>query len=350
MLNVANPVRSAPETDEDLPRATKGSVAVLVCNLGSPDKPDTASVRRYLREFLSDRRVIELSPWIWKPLLNGVILVRRPAKTAHNYQNVWNKEHNEAPLISIVRAQTELLAGALARDNVVVDWAMRYGKRSVGSRVQALAAAGVDRILIAALYPQYSASTIATVNDVAFAALQKMRVQPALRTLPAYFDEPSYIEALAVSLEKTLSEIDFEPEKILITFHGLPRSYIRKGDPYESQVEETTRLLKARIAPKWGDRFMLTYQSRFGKAEWTKPYTDETIAASPSEGIKKLLVMMPGFSADCLETLEEMAVTNAELFHENGGTHYAAVPCLNDSSAGMHALETVIRRELSGWI
>jgi ferrochelatase len=226
---------------------------------------------------------------------------------------------------------------------------MRYQRRSVGERMRALAEAGADRILVAPLYPQYSASATATVNDVAFAALQKMRAQPAVRTLPPYFADPVYIDALAASLERALAGLKFEPEKILVTYHGLPRSYVDAGDPYERQCEETTRLLKARLG--WPDsRFMITYQSRFGKSEWTKPYTEEVIAELPRQGVKRIVVIMPGFSADCLETLEEMRVRNAELFHQNGGTDYAAIPCLNDSPEGMRVLETVVRRELQGWI
>jgi ferrochelatase len=322
---------------------------VLLCNLGSPDKAEAGSVRRYLREFLSDRRFIETSPWIWRPILNGIVLVRRPARTAHAYATVWNNERNEAPLITTVRSQAEKLGEALAADGVQVDWAMRYGARSVGARLRALTEAGAERILVAPLYPQYSASATATVNDVAFAALQKMRAQPALRTLPAYYDDPVYIEALAETLEQTLAALPFEPEKVLVTFHGLPRAYIDAGDPYERQTVETTRLLQARLG--WpSERLMITYQSRFGKTEWTKPYTEEVIAELPRQGVKRILVMMPGFSADCLETLEEMRVRNAELFHANGGADYAAVPCLNDSPEGMRVLETVVRRELQGWL
>jgi ferrochelatase len=348
-LNLQRPISSAAKAAGGVAVQKGGGVAVLLCNLGSPEKAEPGAVRRYLREFLSDRRVIETPRAVWLPILNLIVLARRPVRTAHAYQSVWNTERNEAPLITIVRSQAEKLQAALAADAVVVDWAMRYGQRSVGSRIRALAEAGADRILVAPLYPQYSASATATVNDVAFAALQEMRAQPAVRTLPAYYNEPTYIEALATSLRSALAGLKFEPEKILITFHGLPRSYIDAGDPYEAQCEETTRLLKARVGAL-GDRFMITYQSRFGKSEWTKPYTEEVIAELPKQGVKRIAVMMPGFSADCLETLEEMRVRNAELFHENGGTDYAAVPCLNDSPEGMRAIETVVRRELGGWV
>ena len=349
-MTVQPPLRDLPAGSPTAApiRASGGKIGVLLCNLGSPESSDPAAVRRYLREFLSDRRVIETSPLIWQPILS-LILVRRPVKTAHAYQTVWNNERNEAPLITTVRSQAEKLQAALGEEGVIVDWAMRYARRSVGERVRALAASGVDRMLIAPLYPQYSASATATVNDVAFAALQKLRAQPYVRTLPAYYNDPVYIDALAATLMKSLASLSFEPQKILITFHGLPRVYINGGDPYEGQTVETTRLLKAKIGPV-ADRIMINYQSRFGKTEWTKPYTEDVIADLPKQGTKRILVMMPGFSADCLETLEEMRVRNAELFHENGGTDYAAVPCLNDSPEGMGVLETVVRRELQGWI
>jgi ferrochelatase len=322
---------------------------VLLCNLGSPTAAESGAVRRYLREFLSDPWVIETPRWMWLPSLNGIILVRRPVRTAADYRKIWNTERNEAPLVTIVRSQAERLGAALAAEGVIVDWAMRYQRRSVGERMRALAEAGADRILVAPLYPQYSASATATVNDVAFAALQAMRAQPAVRTLPAYYDDPVYIDALAASLERGLAGLKFEPEKILVTYHGLPRSYVDAGDPYERQCEETTRLLKAKLG--WPDsRFMITYQSRFGKSEWTRPYTEEVIAELPKQGVKRIAVVMPGFSSDCLETLEEMRVRNAELFHENGGTDYAAIPCLNDSPEGMRTFVTVVRREVLGWV
>jgi protoporphyrin/coproporphyrin ferrochelatase len=343
------PSQSGPNAGPHRGPAGNGRIGVLLCNLGSPDKAESGSVRRYLREFLSDRRVIEASPLIWQPILNLFVLARRPVRTAHAYQTVWNNERNEAPLITTVRSQAEKLQAALAGEGVVVDWAMRYGQRSVGQRMRALTAMGLDRILVAPLYPQYSASATATVNDVAFAALQAMRAQPYVRTLPAYYNDPAYIDALATSLKNALAGLSFAPEKVLITYHGLPRSYIDGGDPYEGQTVETTRLLQARLG--WPDeRLMITYQSRFGNAEWTKPYTEQVIADLPKQGCKRIVVMMPGFSADCLETLEEMRIRNAELFHENGGLDYAAVPCLNDSAEGMRVIETVVRRELQGWL
>jgi ferrochelatase len=326
-----------------------GSIGVLLVNLGSPVRADTGSVRRYLREFLSDPRVIETPKIIWWPILNLIVLARRPARTAHAYQTVWNNERNEAPLITITRSQSDKLGAALAADGVIVDWAMRYSLPTIEERLTGLIEAGCERILIAPLYPQYSASTTATVNDIAFGALQKMRWQPALRTLPAYYDEPTYIAALATTLEAGLAKLPFDPELVLVTYHGLPLSYIAAGDPYQRQCEETTRLLRQRLG--WPeDRLMITYQSRFGGAEWTGPYTDAVIPDLARRGTRRIAVVMPGFSSDCLETLEEMAVRNGELFRENGGVDYAAIPCLNDSPEGMLAIETVVRRELSGWL
>jgi ferrochelatase len=348
---MSKPSRPAPAATAVAAAAAPpaGQIGVLIVNLGSPAAKDSGAVRRYLREFLSDRRVIETPRAIWLPILNLIVLARRPVRTAHAYASVWNNARDEAPLISITRAQAEKLQTALGGEGVRVDWAMRYGRPTIAARLTALKEAGCDRVLVAPLYPQYSASTTATVNDVAFATLQKMRWQPAIRTLPAYYNEPSYIEALAISLKKRLAELPFAPEKILITFHGLPRSYIDAGDPYEGQTLETARLLKAALG--WPEeKFMITYQSRFGGAEWTGPYTEDVIANLPKQGIRRVVVMMPGFSADCLETLEEMAVRNDGLFKENGGTDYAAVACLNDSEEGMRALETVIRRELQGWL
>ncbi len=325
-----------------------GKVGVLLVNLGTPDATDYWSMRRYLKEFLSDRRVIELPRLLWWPLLNLVILTTRPKRSGHAYASIWNTERNESPLRTITRAQAEKLAPAFAGD-VVVDWAMRYGTPAIGERIEALKAAGCERILIMPLYPQYSAATTATVNDKAFETLQKMRWQPALRTLPPYHDDPVYIDALARSIERSVAALDFEPECVLASFHGLPKSYFLKGDPYHCHCQKTTRLLRERLG--WSaDRLRLTFQSRFGKAEWLKPYTDETVAALAKGGMRRLAVVSPGFAADCVETLEEIGTQNAEIFHEHGGEKFAALPCLNDSPEGIDLLEHLARRELSGWI
>jgi len=327
-----------------------GRIGVLLVNLGSPAGTDYWSMRRYLKEFLSDRRVIEVWRPLWLTILNLFVLTTRPSKSGHAYSIVWNHERNEGPLVTISRSQAEKLGAALAADaRIVVDWAMRYGEPTIASRIDALKTAGCDRILVAPLYPQYAAATTATVNDVAFAALQKMRWQPALRTLPPYHDDPAYIDALAKTLSESLAGLDFEPELVLASYHGLPRDYLDKGDPYHCQCQKTTRLLRERLG--WpGDRLRTVFQSRFGRAEWLQPYTDVTITELADSGVKRLAVIMPGFSADCLETLEEIAIRGAETFRAHGGEHYAAIPCLNDSPEGMALIETLVRRELAGWI
>ena len=295
--------------------------------------------------------MIEVSRPVWWVILNLFVLTTRPSKSGHAYSVVWNNERNEGPLVTITRSQAEMLGTVLAAADrrIVVDWAMRYGEPTVASRIDSLKAAGCDRILIAPLYPQYSAATTATVNDVAFAALQQMRWQPALRTLPPYHDDPAYIDALATTLSASLADLDFEPELVLASYHGLPRDYLDKGDPYHCHCQKTTRLLRERLG--WPEDHLRTvFQSRFGRAEWLKPYTDETIAELAQAGIRRIAVAMPGFSADCLETLEEIAIRGAETFRAHGGEHYAALPCLNDGPEGMAMLETLVRRELAGWI
>jgi ferrochelatase len=323
-------------------------VGVLLMNLGSPSGTDTGSVRRYLKEFLSDPRVIETwRPWWWL-ILNLVILNIRPKKSAHAYSQVWNKELNQSPLIVITRRQSEALAARLAGEGIVVDWAMRYGEPAIGPRLEAMKAAGCERILLVPLYPQYSAATTATANDAAFAALAKMRWQPAVRTLPPYHDDPAYIDALATSLKDALAGLPFEPEMVLTSFHGLPREYLDKGDPYHCQCQKTARLLREKLG--WpAEKLRIVFQSRFGAAEWLTPYADITLSELAKSGVKKIAVMMPGFSADCLETLEEIAIRGAETFREAGGEQFAAIPCLNDSDPGMAMVEALVRRELAGW-
>ena len=323
---------------------------MLLVNLGSPAGTDYRSMRRYLNEFLSDRRVIEVPKWRWWIILNLFVLTTRPSKSGHAYSLVWNKQRNEGPLVTVTRSQAEKLGAALGAsdERIVVDWAMRYGAPSVASRIEMLKAAGCDRILVAPLYPQYAAATTATVNDVAFAALQKMRWQPALRTLPPYHDAPAYIDALATTLLASLGRLDFEPELVLASYHGLPRDYLDKGDPYHCQCQKTTRLLREKLG--WpNERLRTVFQSRFGRAEWLQPYTDVTIAELAKGDVRRIAVIMPGFAADCLETLEEIAIRAAETFRENGGEHFAAIPCLNDSPEAMALLETLVRRELAGW-
>jgi protoporphyrin/coproporphyrin ferrochelatase len=328
-----------------------GPVGVLLVNLGTPDATDAASVRRYLREFLHDRRVIEEDTLLWKFVLNVIILPRRPRRRGLDYEKIWNREKNESPLKTITRSQADKLAAALAQTGkpIAVDWAMRYGNPSVRSRLAALAAQGCVRILVVPLYPQYAAATSATVCDEVFRALMDMRWQPALRVVPPYFDEPAYIDALATSLEAHLQALPFAPDVVLASFHGIPKSYSDKGDPYANHCTETTRLLRERLQ-LGDDKLIMTFQSRFGRTEWLKPYTDTTVRELAARGVKNLVVVTPGFAADCLETLEEIAHENAGYFRAGGGANFVAIPCLNDTAEGMRVIETVVLRELQGWI
>ena len=327
-----------------------GKVGVLLVNLGTPDGTDRVSMRRYLKEFLMDKRVIEWPRIAWYPILFGIVLNTRPAKVGKAYETIWNKERNESYLRTYTRSQAELMARALAdHPSVVVDWAMRYGQPSIAARMDHLQKEGCDRILVFPLYPQYAAATTATVNDKAFETLLKLRWQPALRTAPPYHDDPVYIDALAVSIEKHLATLDWEPEKVLASFHGIPQSYSDKGDPYYRQCQETAELLRQRLG--WsGEKLVVTFQSRFGPEEWLQPYTDKTVEKLAEDGVKRIAVFNPGFVSDCLETLEEIAEQVAESFLHHGGEKFTHIPCLNDTPEGMAVLETVVRRELSGWI
>ena len=325
-------------------------VGVLLVNLGTPDTADAKGVRVYLREFLSDPRVIENNGLIWQIILNGIVLQIRPARKAKDYLKIWNTEKNESPLKTITRAQAEKLGASIAdRKHVIVDWGMRYGNPSIKSRIDALTAQGCDRILVVPLYPQYSASTSATVVDKVALALKDMRAQPTVRFTPPYYDEQSYIDALAVSIDQHLATLSFKPETILASFHGMPQSYIDKGDPYQAHCIATIEALRRRMG-RDEKSLMLTFQSRFGYQKWLQPYTDKTIAQLAKDGVRKMTVVTPGFSADCLETLEEIAQENAEIFHQNGGEEFSAVPCLNDSDEGMDAIRQLVLRELQGWI
>jgi ferrochelatase len=327
-----------------------GRIGVLLVNLGTPEGTDYWSLRRYLKEFLSDRRVIEVNRALWWVILNGIILTVRPGRKGRDYAKIWNREQNESPLRTITRAQAEKLAETFTDTPTVrIDWAMRYGVPSIGDRLAALQADGCDRILLVPLYPQYAAATTATVCDKAFEALAQMRNQPALRVAPPYYDDPAYIEAVASSVEATLKTLPFVPEVLLASFHGMPKSYVLKGDPYEGHCIRTTELLRARLGLD-ARRLRLTFQSRFGNEEWLQPYTDETVKALPREGVRNLAVVTPGFAADCLETLEEIAGENAEYFRHAGGENFAAIPCLNASPEGVRVIAEVVRRELAGWL
>jgi protoporphyrin/coproporphyrin ferrochelatase len=331
------------------PAVAAGRVGILLVNLGTPDGTSYWPMRRYLSEFLSDRRVIELPRLVWQPILQGIILSTRPSKSGRLYDSIWNRDRNESPLRTFTRAQAEKLGVELAAEGVIVDWAMRYGAPTIADRLGALKNAGCERILVFPLYPQYSATTTATVNDKAFDALKGMRWQPALRTVPPYHDEPAYIDALAESIEKHLAALDFVPEAVIASYHGIPQSYLMRGDPYHCHCRKTSRLLGERLGWREG-RLLTTFQSRFGREEWLQPYTDKTVEGLAKDGVKRIAILNPGFVADCLETLEEIAVQNREIFLHNGGERFSHIPCLNDSPPGMRVLTTVALRELQGWI
>lgn len=334
----------------DHPPVRIGKVGVLLVNLGTPDGTDYAPMRRYLKEFLSDKRVIEWPRALWYPILYGIVLNTRPKKSGAAYAQIWNREKNESPLRTFTWAQGEKLAEALAgHPQVHVDWAMRYGQPSIEEVTKRMIAEGCDRIVMFPLYPQYSATTTATVNDRFFEVLQGLRWQPAIRTVPPYHDEPVYIEALARSIENHLATLYFEPEKVIASYHGIPQSYFAKGDPYHCHCHKTTRLLEQRLGWEKG-RLMTCFQSRFGPEEWLQPYTDKTVEQLAKDGVKSIAVFNPGFVSDCLETLEEIAGEAGEIFHHAGGTNFTHIPCLNDSAEGMAVIEALVRRELSGWV
>ena len=327
----------------DHPAIAAPRIGVLLVNLGTPNAPEPGAVRLYLKQFLSDPRVVEIPQLVWQPILRGVILTTRPRKSAHAYRQVWTDQGS--PLAAITARQAAALAGAFGPE-VIVDHAMRYGKPAIGDRIEALKERGCDRILIAPLYPQYCAATTATANDEAFAQLRRMRWQPALRTLPPYHDDPAYIAALKESVEAGLAALDFEPEALLASFHGMPERTLQLGDPYHCHCRKTARLLSEAL----GRDLTVTFQSRFGRAKWLEPATDVTLEQLPKSGITRVALVAPGFSADCLETLEELAIRGRETFLGAGGSNFAYLPGLNDSKAGIDMLRTILRRELEGWL
>ena len=339
------------EATAEHPPVADGRIGVLLVNLGTPEATDYWSMRRYLAEFLADRRVIEENRVKWWLILNLIILMVRPRRKGRDYDKIWNRERDESPLKTITRAQSEKLGQMLAAvdGRVTVDWAMRYGNPSIASRLEALQKQGCERILIVPLYPQYAAATSATVCDKAFDALKTMRWQPAVRIAPPWHDDPVYIEAVATSLEQELNKLAFKPDMILASFHGVPKEYLIKGDPYYCQCHKTARLLGARLGLD-ESRFMLTFQSRFGTAEWLQPYTDMTVKALAARGVKNLAIIMPGFTADCLETLDEIGNESREVFRHAGGEELRLCPCLNDHPAWIQALQTLVREEGQGWL
>jgi ferrochelatase len=333
------------------PGVSAARIGVLIVNLGTPDATDFWSMRRYLKEFLSDPRVIEKNSLLWKLIFNLGILTLRPKIKGRDYDKIWNREKNESPLKTITRAQGEKLSAMLAGidSRITTDWAMRYGNPSIRSRLAALTEQGCERILILPLYPQYAAATTASVGDEVFRALMKMRRQPAVRFAPSYYNDPVYIEALVSSIAAELAKLPSQSDVILASFHGIPKEYVDKGDPYHAQCVETVRLMRGNLGLD-ENAFMLTFQSRFGRTEWLKPYTDETVKSLAKQGVKNLAVVTPGFAADCLETLEEIAVENAHIFKRHGGKYFAAIPCLNDSELGMTVIIRLALRELQGWL
>lgn len=326
----------------DHPPVPAPKVGVLLINLGTPNKPDPGSVRLYLKEFLSDPRVIEIPQLVWQPILRGIILTTRPKKSAHAYSQVWTEEGS--PLAAITARQSKALRGAFG-ENVIVDHAMRYGEPAISGKIDALKAQGCERILIAPLYPQYCAATTATANDEAFLHLRRLRWQPAVRTLPPYHDDPAYIAALKARLEEGLGSLDFEPQAVLASFHGMPQRTLELGDPYHCHCRKTARLLSEAS----GRDLMVVFQSRFGRAKWLEPATDKILEALPAQGVTKVAIFAPGFSADCLETLEELAIRGRDTFVAAGGTDFAYLPCLNDSPMGLEMLRSILGRELEGW-
>ncbi len=324
------------------PAALNGRKGVLLVNLGSPEAPTRAAVRSYLKEFLSDRRVVEIPPLLWQPILRGFVLTTRPSRSAHAYAQIWTEEGS--PLVAITRRQAEKVQTALGSD-VIVDWAMRYGQPSIRDRLAALQAAGCDRILLAPLYPQYSSATTATVFDAAAAALAEMRWQPSLRVLPPYYDDPAYIGALEASVAAGLAALPFVPDTIIASFHSLPARTLDLGDPYYCQCMKTARLLSEAL----GRELKISFQSRLGRAKWLEPATDATLSNLPQSGMRKIAIIAPGFAADNLETLEELAIRGRESFIEAGGTDFAYLPCLNDGDFGLTMLSTLLSRELAGW-
>lgn len=317
-------------------------IGVLLTNLGTPDAPEPGAVRRYLNQFLSDRRVVEIPPILWQPILQGIILRTRPKKSAHAYRQVWTEEGS--PLAAITARQAIKLQERLG-DGVIVDWAMRYGNPAIDHALDRLFRAGATRILLAPLYPQYCAATTATANDFAFAHLATLRWQPAIRTLPPYHDDAHYIAALKADLERQLSALDFEPQRLLLSFHGMPQRTLELGDPYHCHCRKTARRLGEAI----GRPVDVAFQSRFGRAKWLEPATDTVLKAYPGQGVTRVAIAAPGFSADCLETIEELGIRGREDFIAAGGTHFARLDCLNDGNDGMDMLEHLVTRELAGW-
>lgn len=336
----------------DHPPVAPARLGILIANLGTPDATDYWSMRRYLDEFLSDRRVIEWSPWLWQPILKLIVLSKRPFSSGRNYAGIWNTELDESPLMTITRSQCDKLRRVMEDrfgGGVVVEFCMRYGNPSTESVIRRMVEQGCERIVFMPLYPQYAAATTATANDQAFRALMKLRHQPAFRTVPAYHDHPLYIEALAQSVERAYAGFEDRPTALVTSYHGLPKSYFMKGDPYHCHCQKTSRLMRERLGWEKG-AVHTTFQSRFGPEEWLTPYTVEYVAELAKQGHKRIAVMAPGFSSDCVETLEEIKGEIAEAFEHAGGEHFHYIPCLNDDDAHITMMAGILAREASGWL
>ena len=327
--------------EKNHPRVSFGKTGVLIINLGTPDSTKWLDVRKYLKEFLSDRRVIEVNPIIWQIILNLFILTFRPSKTAHAYKKIWKKDTNESPLLFFTRSQAAKLSNKIGNEKIIVDFAMRYGNPSIKSRLNKLKEEGCENIIVLPLYPQYAAATTATVCDEVYRSLMKMRWQPSLQIVPHYESEPMYIDALVDSIEKKIEEISWEPDLIISSYHGIPKSYFDKGDPYQCYCQKTTRLIREKFNKI---EIKTTFQSRFGPQEWLTPYTDKTIESLPREGIKNLLVICPGFASDCVETLEEINIQGRQAFMENGGKNFDLIPCLNDDAKHIDLFQKIINK------
>ena len=327
--------------DKSHPEVKFGKTGVLLINLGTPDSTSWWDIRKYLKEFLSDRRVIEVNPFIWQIILNLFILTFRPSKTAHAYKKIWRKESNESPLLFFTRSQANKLKSKIGNQKIIVDYAMRYGNPSIKSKLNVLQKEGCENIVILPLYPQYAAATTATVCDEVYRCLMKMRWQPSLQIIPHYESEPFYINALINSIEKKIKEINWKPDLIISSYHGIPKSYFDKGDPYQCYCQKTTRLLKEKFSTI---EIQTTFQSRFGPQEWLTPYTDKTLESLPAKGIKNLLVICPGFASDCVETLEEINIQGRESFLKNGGINFDLIPCLNDNSDHIELFKKLVSK------
>ena len=327
--------------NNDHPEIRFGKTGILLINLGTPDSTDWWDIRKYLKEFLSDRRVIEVNPILWQIILNLFILTFRPSKTSHAYKKIWRKESNESPLLYFTRNQAQKLKDKIGNEKIIVDFAMRYGNPSIKSKLNLLKDSGCEKIIILPLYPQYAAATTATVCDEVYRSMMKMRWQPSLQVIPHYESEPAYINALTKSVEKKIETINWKPDLIISSYHGIPKKYFDKGDPYHCYCHKTTRLMKEKFT---SIDIQTTFQSRFGPQEWLTPYTDKTLESLPKKGVKNLLVICPGFASDCVETLEEINIQGRESFLKNGGKNFDLIPCLNDNSDHINLFEKLVKK------